>query len=283
LAALGLRLVEWADRFPVRKAEPLPLPSALYEVLHAALEEGPILLVVDDAQWLDVESARALEALLRDVGNQPCTLLVGARAHPPHPVLDDLRSRIGRELRGAVVDVPPLDLTALSALTEWAVPAFDEDARARLARRLLVDTAGLPLLAVEILHAVALGLDLGTIAGAWPDPQRTLDQTLPGDLPDAVRAAIRTGFRRLSANAQRLLCATALAPRPADAALLQRATGLEPVELEQALDEAEWQRWLQVDPRGYDFVARILGDVIEQDMLTAGQRQRLRAALDATS
>jgi len=65
----------------------------------------------------------------------------------------------------------------------------------------------MPLLAVELLRAVALGLDLGTIHEAWPEPLRTLDQTLPGELPDAVVAAIRIGFRRLSPSAQRILAA----------------------------------------------------------------------------
>jgi hypothetical protein len=72
------------------------------------------------------------------------------------------------------------------------------------------DSAGLPLLAVELLRAVALGLDLGTIAGAWPEPLRTLDQSLPGDLPDAVVAAIRVAFRRLSPEAQRVLVSAAV-------------------------------------------------------------------------
>ena len=45
-----------------------------------------------------------------------------------------------------------------------------------------------------------------------------------------------------------------------------------------ALDELEWHRWLVAEPRGYSFVARIVRQVVERDMVTAGQRQRVLAA-----
>jgi hypothetical protein len=48
--------------------------------------------------------------------------------------------------------------------------------------------------------------------------------------------------------------------------------------LSAALDELEWQRWLVSDGRGYVFVARIVERIIERDMLTPGQRRRMREA-----
>jgi len=41
------------------------------------------------------------------------------------------------------------------------------------------------------------------------------------------------------------------------------------------LDELEWEGWLTAEPRGYAFVARIVRDVIDRDMVMPGQRQRL--------
>jgi hypothetical protein len=46
-----------------------------------------------------------------------------------------------------------------------------------------------------------------------------------------------------------------------------------------ALDELERHRWLVAEPRGYGFVARIVRQVIERDMLTPGQRRRLGTAV----
>ena len=47
-----------------------------------------------------------------------------------------------------------------------------------------------------------------------------------------------------------------------------------------ALDELEWQRWLTAEPRGYTFVARIVRDVVDRDMVTPGQRQRIKDATE---
>jgi hypothetical protein len=133
-------------------------------------------------------------------------------------------------------------------------------------------------LAVELLRAVALGLDLRGTAGAWPEPFKTLDQTMPGDLPDTVLAAIRVGFRRLSPGAQRALAAASVLGDRVPLELLARVLDLPAGKVAVALDELEWHRWMVYDPRGYTFVARLVRKVIEREMLTPGQRQRVMEA-----
>jgi hypothetical protein len=49
-----------------------------------------------------------------------------------------------------------------------------------------------------------------------------------------------------------------------------------------ALDELEWGRWLEADPRGWRFAARIVRDVVAQDLVTPGQRLRFREAAGLT-
>jgi hypothetical protein len=171
-----------------------------------------------------------------------------------------------------------LDRAALRDLAERMLPGYDPAALDRVVRRVARDSAGLPLLAVELLRAVALGLDLGTISGTWPAPLRTLDHSLPGDLPDAVVAAIRIAVRRLSPAAQRALVAAAALGDLASPPVLERALGMDSEELGRALDELEWHRWLVAEPRGYSFVARIVRQVVERDMLTPGQRRRVLEA-----
>jgi hypothetical protein len=58
--------------------------------------------------------------------------------------------------------------------------------------------------------------------------------------------------------------------------MLAQVLGREVEAIAPALDELEWQRWLAADPRGYTFVARLVRDVVGQDMVTPGQRRRLR-------
>lgn len=284
LAAFAARLPEWAERFAaaVRSASPpLEQPGhAFSEVLRAVIGEQPVALLVDDANWLDRDSLLALAACARDLARAPVFLLFTLSPSPVRAELDELRSRIGRDLVGAGVELAPLPADALRALARWALPRYDETEIDRLTRRVSTDSAGLPLLAVELLHAVAHGLDLDGARGAWPEPFKTLDQSLPGDLPEAVVGAIRVGFRRLSAGAQHVLAAAAVLGGRVTPPVLERATGggLGAEDLAAALDELEWQRWLAAEPRGYAFVARIVREVVARDMVTAGQRQRILEA-----
>ena len=285
LAAFAETLPEWAERFRGvgSLAAAYPFGRALAETLRAALEEQPIAVAVDDAQWLDADSALSLGALLRDLTATPLIVILGIAPYPPRPELDELRVKIGSELGGQTVRLRVLDRAGLRHLAQRMLPGYDAVAIERVVRRVATDSAGLPLLAVELLRAVALGLDFGTIQGAWPEPFRTLDQSLPGNLPDAVVAAIRIGVRQLSPTAQRVLTATAILGELVPPALLERVLSLPPADVARALDELEWHRWLVAEPRGYSFVARIVRQVVEQDTVTPGQRRRVLEAAGRTS
>jgi len=276
-AALAAEIPEWGDRFRGPPgAEPTPLPRAFSELIRAAADEQPLLIVAEDCHLLDRESLTTLASLPRDLPTAPVMMLVTAEPAPPSDLLDALRTRLGRDVPGTAVALGPLDQRALAGMARAVFPGYDANAIDRLTRRVAADSAGVPLLAIELLHAVAAGLELDPASGAWPSPYHTLTQTTPGDLPDTVVSAIRIGFRRLSAEAQRVLAAAAALGGRVTSARLARATGLTPPEVHAAADELEWQRWLVADGRGYQFVARIVERVVERDMLTPGQRRRIQ-------
>ena len=279
LATFAAELPEWADRFAaqVRGVQPQPLGRALSEVVRAVAEERPVVLAADAADELDAESLEALAGVARDLAGHPVFLVLTAQPHGTRPELDTFWSRIGRDVEGTTVSLSPLEASEVRELARWALPAYADPELDRVARRVTADSAGLPLLAVELLHAIAVGLDLGTVSGAWPRPFHTLSQTLPGELPGAVVAALRVGFRRLSEPAQRALSAAAVLGERVSADQIGRGVGLTAEALHRALDELEWQRWLAADPRGYAFLARIVRDVIARDMVSPGQRQRILA------
>jgi predicted ATPase len=257
----------------------VPIGRAVRELLRAAAEEQPVFLVLDDAQWLDSESLSLVGAALRDLATSPLFMVIGTTPSPPRDALDDLRSRLGRDLTGVAVDLGPFSSEQLRALCRWALPGYGDGEIDRLVRRVSIDSAGLPLLALELLHAVRLGLDLRDSPGAWPEPLQTLDQSLPSDLPDAVVAAIRINFRRLGGNAQRALVVAAVVGGRLPAEAIGRGAGLAGEDLLAALDELEWTRWLMSEGRGYTFIARIMGEVVRKDMVTPGQRARILQAL----
>jgi DNA-binding SARP family transcriptional activator len=276
LAAFAGQLVEWSDRFPgAIGAAPLSPGRALGELLRVGSEEQPVFLAVDDADWLDRESMLALDAVLRDLSAAPVGVLLTSSGQPASADIDQLRARIGRDLLGAAVSLGPLGMVELRELARRLLPSFDETEIDRVARRVGTDSAGIPLLAVELLRAVALGMDLGATSGAWPEPLKTLDQTLPGELPTAVIAAIRVGFGRLGRKAREVLAAASILDDRVTPEILARAVELPMTDVIDALDELEWHRWLVSEPRGYGFTARIVRQVIAADMLTAGRRRRI--------
>jgi DNA-binding SARP family transcriptional activator len=279
LAAFAESIPEWADRFPQLTSDGSVSPGrALSEVLRAATEEQPVALAVDDAHWLDQSSMLALLAAFRDLEAAPLILLFAIDSRNPRPELDMHRSRIGGDVRGLALRLTALHSADLRTLARRMLPGFSDVEIERVVRRVATDSAGIPLLAVELLRAVALGLDLRGTAAAWPEPHKTLDQTLPGDLPDTVVAAIRVGFRRLSPGAQRALAAASVLGDRVPLNLLARVLNVTEDQTARALDELEWHRWLVYDPRGYTFVARVVRKVIARDMLTPGQRQRVLEA-----
>jgi len=276
LGAFASEIPEWADRFGLPKGDVLALSDAAIEIVRVLAGERPVLILVDDAQWCDRETLLALNAMLRDLSALRIHVCISTVPQPSRQELDDIRTRIGRDLTGATVTTDKLTDTALRELVAWAVPTYSDEQIDRLTRRVASDSAGLPLLAVELLHAVALGLDLEDTKGAWPQPLKTLSQTLPGDLPDAIVAAIRIGYRRLSKPAQQVLAAASVLGDQVTETLLEACTNVTGAELNGALDELEWQRWLTADARGYSFVARIVREVVREDMVTDGQNRRIR-------
>jgi len=280
LAALAHEAGEWAERFPaaLKESSAMELSAAMVEILRVASAEQPLLLVFDDAQWIDARSFDVIETLLRDLAGEQILVVLAATPEPAPPKLTEVRTRLGRDIHGIAITLASFTEDDLRSLVRWAFPAYTTDEGDRLARRIAADAAGVPLLAVEICHAVAQGLDLERTSGAWPRPLHTLDQTMPGDLPDTIVAAIRVGFRILSPAAQAALTAAAVLGERVTAQRIGRASDLAGEGLAAALDELEWRRWLVAEPRGYSFVARIVRDVVARDMVTAGQRQRILQA-----
>lgn len=283
LGAIARRLGPWAERFPSASGvEGTSLGAAFRDVVRTTLEEQPLVLAVDEAHWLDASSLGTLQALLRDARDRPLLLVLAVMPSADAPILDELRGLLGGTLAGLTVRLERLGHDELRALAAWALPKYAPDALDRVVRRVAVDSAGIPLLAIELLHAITLGLDPETSVAAWPEPLRTLDQTLPSDLPESIVAAVRIGFRALSLPAQRVLAALAVLPERAPEALIARAVELPMSDARGALDELEWQRWVTADGRGYTFVARLVRDIVGRDMLTAGQRRRIAEAAGLT-
>ena len=276
IAGLAAVATEWAERFPSpMSGERWSVARAFAEVVKTVAAERPIAVLVDDAQWLDEESLQGLAAVIRSGPAAGVWMVFSASAEHGREGLDLVASQVGRDVPGELIHLGPLGVEGIAELVRWAFPLYGPTDAARMGRRLATDSAGIPLLVVELAAAVAQGMRPG--AAAWPTPFRTLEDTMPGDLPDQLLAAFRVSFRRLGQPAQAALAAAAVLGERASLERIAAVAELPLEGAERAVDELEWTRWLESEPRGYAFVARIAREVVVRDMVTPGRRRRLEA------
>jgi RNA polymerase sigma factor (sigma-70 family) len=106
-------------------------------LIAEAATRSPVLLVVEDAHWLDHSSASALAFIARRLESEPVLLLAASR-DGAHSSLDDAGLP---ELR-----LEPLDDAAANAILDARAPGLGVEVRERLLR----DAAGNPLALVEL-------------------------------------------------------------------------------------------------------------------------------------
>jgi DNA-binding CsgD family transcriptional regulator len=147
------------DRFAVA--------AATLSLLAAAAEESPVLVVVDDAHWLDTPSREALLFAGRRLGSEGVLLLLGMRDREWIPA-----AGLGTfELRG----LSGADAAALVELTGTPIDAAVRD-------RIVTETRGNPL---AILEAVATLTDAELLG------------KVPITHPLAVGASLKQAFAQL--------------------------------------------------------------------------------------
>ncbi|MFC8430181.1 AAA family ATPase [Streptomyces sp. NPDC057253] len=159
---------------------------AVLEALRRTAEDGPVLVVIDDIQWLDRASGDVLEFVARRLSGLPVDLLVAARAGHAHAL--DRHGLLRRR-------VETLDERSAAALLRAAHPGLAPPA----AERLLQEAAGNPL---ALLELPAL-LTREQFIGAVPVPL-----SLPVD--DRLEALFAPRLRELPTATLELLLVAAL-------------------------------------------------------------------------
>ncbi|TDD66853.1 helix-turn-helix transcriptional regulator [Actinomadura darangshiensis] len=189
------RLSGLPEPHPAASSDHVACRLAFRGLLARCAEERPVLLLVDDAQWLDAESVEAVRYTVHRLASRGVRAVVAGRwpdgigaAWTPAP--DALH-----------LPVPPLGPDELAEMFDgYGLPA-------RVVNALHADSGGNPYL------ALALG---GAFTGRVPRHWR------PAPLPQRVQAVIAERLARLGAEARETLLMAALAIRPTTD-LLRRA------------------------------------------------------------
>ena len=108
--ALSRALVLEDDDGPT--PDPHAIGVAVLNALRALADESPVVVAVDDVQWLDAASAAALRYGARRLRAEPVGVLLARRAPLESALLAELRRALPAD-RFTTVDVGPLDLIAL--------------------------------------------------------------------------------------------------------------------------------------------------------------------------
>jgi PAS domain S-box-containing protein len=147
---------------PVPMVEPQAAQARFYKVFRNLLgafatPEHPLVLFVDDLQWLDAATLELLERLVTDVESHSL-LVIGAyrdnEVGPAHPLLRTIESI--RDARGALSEISlgPLEVDHLTRLVADALHTDDVSARP-LAELVGEKTGGNPFFAIQFITSLA--------------------------------------------------------------------------------------------------------------------------------
>ena len=153
-------------------AEPTALPRAVLSLLRGLAARGPVVLAIDDEQWLDPPSARVLAFALPRLRKEPVCVLLTRRVESDGALWPELSRSFGSDGLKALT-VAPLDLGTTDSLLRAQL------GRTPVLRRVHATSGGNPLFALAIARELEA-------SGCRPD-----DIPIPRTLTEAMQQRLR--------------------------------------------------------------------------------------------
>jgi DNA-binding CsgD family transcriptional regulator len=240
-----------AEVGPGRRLDARAVCAGLVSLLRALALSGPLLLAVDDAQWLDSATAAALAFAARRIDDLPVGVLVAVRAQDARPATFEgqLPADRRREL-----ELGPLTVAALHEILKRELgQTFPRPVVVRIASA----TGGNPFYALEIARELVRS-NAPVSTSALPVPRE-------------IRALARSRLARLPRRTEDALLAVSCLSRP--------TTALVDVD---ALGPAEQADVVRVDGDGrIRFSHPLLASGVYEAAPSAQRRRVHRALADA--
>ncbi|MFL6111981.1 MAG: AAA family ATPase [Catenulispora sp.] len=174
LGALGMGASNVGD------VDPLHLRVAVTDLLSGAAARQPLLLLVDDVQWVDRGSQDVLAFVARRLAGEPIAMLVAARG-------DTVPERFDRDFPQLIAE--PLDRATAGMLLD----AQPEPPLGRIRAQILEQAAGIPLALIELTRVVAKKRDSDFNASEPLPLTKRLENLFAADLsgfPPQTRRAL---------------------------------------------------------------------------------------------
>jgi DNA-binding CsgD family transcriptional regulator len=229
--------------------------SACLSLLSELAEERPVLVLIDDAHWLDAPSAEAFLFVARRLDSEGIALLLAAREGELRP----------EEAEGVqTLAVEGLDDEAAAALLDTAAT----NAAPAVRTRLVLQTRGNPLALVELPAALSEAQLLG---------HEPLDATLP--MTSQLESVFHERAGRLPSETRQLLLLAA-ADDSEETAVIHRAgaqLGVEPA----ALDAAERAGLVAIHGNRLDFRHPLVRSAVYGTATESERRAAHRALADS--
>jgi DNA-binding CsgD family transcriptional regulator len=232
---------------------------AVLGVLRALARSGPLLLAVDDVQWLDPSSRKVLSFALRRLRDEPVRLLASCRTGP----LSDVIAEADLGLPGERLFVGAASVGTLQRIGQTRLgQSLSRPTLTRLHRA----TGGNPMMFLEMARALQR-------RGCEPEA----GEPLP--VPVDLRLLVTERLRGLSLVTRQLLLVTAALAQPT-VGLVASATD-DADEYRRALAEALNAGVLELDGQRLRFAHPLIASIPYED-LTPDARRRLHERLAQT-
>lgn len=157
--------------------DPRTIGTSVVSLLTTLARNNPVVLIVDDVQWLDLATARTLDFALRRLEHSDVVVVTSERTNEPGDWLRFTAAISAERVR--TCQVGPLPRTVLQAIIK---KTFGAKLTGPLFRRIERAAAGNPLYAAEISRALL----------AQTDSNRSNDVPVPEGIRDLVAGRIHT-------------------------------------------------------------------------------------------
>lgn len=195
--------------------DPFLVALAAYQLVCEVADLSPLVLIADDAHWLDRSTLGVLSFIARRLETEPIALIAALRAEYSTS-LDDAGL--------PVLELGRLSSAAAAQLLDRTAPELHPVLRARV----LAEAAGNPLALVELARTLPLSgaADLG-LSAEPPTLTRRLERAFAArldDLPEATRTCLLAAALDGRASLDEVVkCAALLLQRPVEVSALDPA------------------------------------------------------------